>query len=1804
MSTQRGPEHASSDQMTLDELLAEGPTLQRPLTEQEVEEIEKDAFAHQPTVAMAVTGAITDAPTTLYEVPPSQTPIAAPLRRRPPVDFGSGIVSRAYNSSDLARRTQEFRTRHLANCYKRLHLHTFLDQIKDFQMPRAWDMSSKAADLTIQFEAIRLNASDSIESLRSYDSEMVRSVKKLLEDFFQENKRLALAHDPPIDLDMLYQKAGELMTAPPPQPEVHILDDMAIEPQASSASSEAQPSRSAGGGGPSRQLVVQTPPTFLITEWSGHQLKKFKEYLWRRQTDSDNPGEIVPSRYMSKEVFAMWRHQLAKLNLVEYDLTSKSDVQVCIDTLDKVLLREFNKEVYAEQTTDVIKRRNDKLLPALREYHPFYPLSRFTGLLAEFFSHCNENEITVLNLQSNLMGFLRSAKDGRGGSAALSHLVSGALKEVEAKKIVTFEALCEHLLIESAKFTEYVNFLRPLGFKYEPIANAAMDDRERAEYRAKQKAGLEKDKIFLKTNRRQESPADLYHCNKCNQNKHLAGDCRNQNPDCNNEVDTPFERSVNGQRWIAMGITKVPFNIRLSGALVDDTKSLTTFEQEILAKIRAAKPPAAAGGSAPANKRSLPAGGGGKGGPPAKKSTKGNSHVHKKGTTSDVSFDALLSAIAAQYTRTSSTPASVIMCNLIINEHSNTFLCLLDTGCLQGNFAGPAVRSWMNRIGQGASIVQDGMCSVCSPLTQTCSDCSNSRIIMFEFLNESCNVNEIVPIKFRILSNLHSKHYDIIIGLDTLRQHNILIKLANRFSSETSVSRNTESQDVVETSYLASLSPIEKNTRSSNLNAGGSTDTSKLAPMKSPHHHTHDFIVTSPPPPTQRSHEDITGGMGFREPALSWDADVEDADGSSLPTKVFGSDAFRLKCFAILREFRDVFSRTIDSSPSHVAPMVLNVDLEKWHRPANRQPARLQTSLKEAEIRRQVGKMLETGVIRPSEQPFYSQVHLVPKATPGKWRFTIDFRNLNDCCTQAGWPLPHIDTMLQRIGRNRPSIFAKFDMTDGYHQFPLAEGSSGYTAFITPIGLFEFTRIVMGLSGSGSNFQERMAMEVLPSLLYVICEVYLDDILLYACTEDELLSNLRRTLDRFQRYHILLNPDKVEIGLSQLEFVGHLIDKEGIHMTPSKLDSIRNFPRPTYKRDMKAFLGLANYFRDHVRNHSSLAHPLQGVLDGYSAKDRNHKITWTAELTEAFENLKAAVCDCQKLYFIDDTYAVRLQTDASDYGIGAFLFQVTQEGIHPIMFISKSLDKTQCRWSTPEKEMYAIWYSLRKMDHLLRDRTFYIQTDHENLTRHKVTGSPKVIRWQLDIQQYDYTISHIKGVDNVVADQFSRLCEREDIEYCAALDPDECIMQYLPADIDESKHETFIELAALSEPITRIPDTAYKAIGQVHNSTSGHHGVERTLLKLVRVGNKWPYMREHIRLFIQKCPCCQLMSSTKLLVHTHPFVTSSGAPMQVINVDAIGPLPKDAEGNQYILTIIDKFTQFVNEMIEKLLRIVGTQHIRTLAYSKEENAIVERANKEALRHLRALVFEAGTNIDWSMRLPLVARIMNSTVHESIGVSPSSLLYGNMINLDRGIFLPMDAIEPTDIPLSEWTQSMLQQQEKLLASAIRRQTMLNERHLTDIPEDITSYPVNSFVLANYPDGPLGMRPPTKLHTNLQGPFRVVNEVLGTYTLYDLVTQKEFQLHVKYLHPYHGDDRGLSPEAVARKVRGEFIVHSIVRHTGNPARKSDMDFLVRWDGYTEADDQWLPWRALRNNPRLHEYLLTNGMAKLIPKEHRTL
>ena len=182
--------------------------------------------------------------------------------------------------------------------------------------------------------------------------------------------------------------------------------------------------------------------------------------------------------------------------------------------------------------------------------------------------------------------------------------------------------------------------------------------------------------------------------------------------------------------------------------------------------------------------------------------------------------------------------------------------------------------------------------------------------------------------------------------------------------------------------------------------------------------------------------------------------------------------------------------------------------------------------------------------------------------------------------------------MLHRVGEHKARYFATIDLTSGYFQTPIAETARVFTAFITFMEIFEFLRVPMGLKGSAPYFQQFIAITVLAGLIYRCAEAYIDDVIIHGKTEDEFIDNLRKVFTRFRKYNVKLQPTKMHLGLSNIEYVGHTIDKDGLHFTPGKLDTVLNFTKPVYHAQLRSFLGLANYFRDHVKHHSTLVFPL------------------------------------------------------------------------------------------------------------------------------------------------------------------------------------------------------------------------------------------------------------------------------------------------------------------------------------------------------------------------------------------------------------------------------------------------------------------------------------------------------------------------------------------------------------------------------------------------------------------------------------
>ena len=274
--------------------------------------------------------------------------------------------------------------------------------------------------------------------------------------------------------------------------------------------------------------------------------------------------------------------------------------------------------------------------------------------------------------------------------------------------------------------------------------------------------------------------------------------------------------------------------------------------------------------------------------------------------------------------------------------------------------------------------------------------------------------------------------------------------------------------------------------------------------------------------------------------------------------------------------------------------------------------------------------------------------------------------------------------------------------------------------------------------------------------------------------------------------------------------------------------------------------------------------------------------------------------------------------------------------------------------------------------------------------------------------------------------------------------------------------------------------------------------------------------------------------------------------------------------------------------------MVGSSQAFTMRGSKQENGIVERSIKEIRRHLRAIIFSTNLMDNWSTYLPLVQRILNADVKEALGVSPAQILFGNSIQLDRGVFLPH--VPNTTETLSEWMSKMLKAQAEIIHTARLHLNGRDERHMSQSHTEPTSFPVNSYVLVSY-----DKQPPTTLHTPQMGPLRVVSNIDGKYTLQNLVTLELGEYHVSRLRPfyYKGED---VPRQTANRDTQQWDVDSIIDHAGNLNRRKELKFRVRWLGYDETFDTWEPYSHLRHNAKLHDYLRTNKLKRLIPRDDK--
>ena len=399
-------------------------------------------------------------------------------------------------------------------------------------------------------------------------------------------------------------------------------------------------------------------------------------------------------------------------------------------------------------------------------------------------------------------------------------------------------------------------------------------------------------------------------------------------------------------------------------------------------------------------------------------------------------------------------------------------------------------------------------------------------------------------------------------------------------------------------------------------------------------------------------------------------------------------------------------------------------------------------------VRQEIETLEKSGVIERSLSRWASPVIVVPKKSapdkPRKRRLCIDYRKVNALQpevkrTEKGtgclslYPLPKINEMFSKLGGT--TIFSTIDLRSGYYHIGLTRESRAKSAFVVPMGKWQFKHTLFGLSQAPAYFQSLIDKVLMGCSSFAMG--YLDDIIIFSKTEEEHLQHLEEIFVRLCKFGLKMKREKCSFFKKHIQYLGHLLSEKGFELLPEKLESIRKMPAPRTAKEVKQFLGLIGYYRKFVPRFADISRPL--------TKLTCHNITfeWTDQCAKAFNHLRELLMEYPILRYPNPTQGYILYTDASGIGWSGVLAQehLDEKGKgknHPICYISGQFRGSQLNWAALTKEAYAIYMSVRRLSFYVTDAEVTIRSDHLLLKKflNKQTMNLKVNNWAVELEQF------------------------------------------------------------------------------------------------------------------------------------------------------------------------------------------------------------------------------------------------------------------------------------------------------------------------------------------------------------------------------------------------------------------------------------------------------------------------------------
>lgn len=538
-----------------------------------------------------------------------------------------------------------------------------------------------------------------------------------------------------------------------------------------------------------------------------------------------------------------------------------------------------------------------------------------------------------------------------------------------------------------------------------------------------------------------------------------------------------------------------------------------------------------------------------------------------------------------------------------------------------------------------------------------------------------------------------------------------------------------------------------------------------------------------------------------------------------------------------------------------------------------------------------IKELLATGIIVHSSSPYASPCVIVRK-NDGKFRFTQDYRDLNQETILDPFPFPRIDDVINGFGGKR--FFSKIDLRDGFWQIGLSPDTRRFTAFVLPFGHYEFQRLPQGWKNSPQHFQRCMQKILEDVLKPGVVEVYIDDIITAGFTENECWQTTIQVLKRLQTADLRVNLEKCEFCVPNVVILGRRLDGQTKTTKEESVDKVRNMKLPVDVHTLRCFTGLTGHFRAFIKDYASIVRPLDRL------KQKDVPFVWTDECEQSYQQLIQLITSNPILSVPDWRLPFELCTDASYFGTGSILYQSdsskpASQRLRVIGFQPYTFTKTEQNYTVTEKEILAVIKSIKYFRSFLDGRHFTVFTDHQAITHILTMKEPRnrIARWQIFLQGFDLQVNHRPGCKLTDADAISRLC------------------------LDVDLIETFTVGGFLQE--MPIPSSKIKQILQLYHDdpeSGGHDGFKRTLFR-IKQRFSWPDLNKTVKEYVRSCPTCQqLKVKYKPKPDSLLLPSQSQIPFHTVHLD-FAELSKKKEGQKTthsFLVAIDEATRYCDAL--------------------------------------------------------------------------------------------------------------------------------------------------------------------------------------------------------------------------------------------------------------------------------------------------